>query len=156
MCMYIICAWLVMCDIHDIIARDTIWYKNNLILYQYTRYTYTINVTWLFTWFTMWHLYCCKVWTIRWTMNDYSVSAIASASVNISCHTKGKSKVWKHFEFVVNEKRKIANDKKVIYQLCKYQLAYSENTTNLFCHLERNILVSLLLCEMKQVWLWLP
>ena len=47
-------------------------------------------------------------------MSDSSASASASDSVNIVCHPKGKSKVWKHFGFVANEKGKIANDKKVI------------------------------------------
>ena len=86
-------------------------------------------------------------------MSDSSVSASASDSVNIVCHPKGKSKVWKHFGFVANEKGKIANDKKVICRLCEHQLAYSGNTNNLFIICKRNTLVSLLLCETKQVWL---
>ena len=70
-------------------------------------------------------------------MSDSSASASASDSVNIVCHPKGKSKVWKHFGFVANEKGKIANDKKVICRLCEHQLAYSGNTSNLFYHLEK-------------------
>ena len=70
-------------------------------------------------------------------MSDSSESASASDSVNIVCHPKGKSKVWKHFGFVANEKGKIANDKKVICRLCEHQLAYSGNTSNLFYHLQK-------------------
>ena len=40
-------------------------------------------------------------------MSDSSVNASALGSVNIVCHPKGKSKVWKHFGFVENEKGKI-------------------------------------------------
>ena len=53
-------------------------------------------------------------------MSDSSASASASGSVNIVYHPKGKSKVWKHFGFVVNKKGKIANDKEVICQLCEH------------------------------------
>ena len=70
-------------------------------------------------------------------MSDSSASASASRSLNIVCHPKGKSKVWKHFGFVANEKGKIANDKKVVCQLCEHQLAYSANTSYLFYHLEK-------------------
>ena len=70
-------------------------------------------------------------------MSDSSVSASASDSVNIVCHPKGKSEVWKHFGFVANEKGKIANDKKVICRLYEHQLAYSGNTSNLFYHLQK-------------------
>ena len=70
-------------------------------------------------------------------MNDSSASASTSGSVNIVYHPKGKSKVWKHFGFVLNKKGKIVNDKKVICQLCEHQLAYSGNTSNLFYHLEK-------------------
>ena len=70
-------------------------------------------------------------------MSDSSASVSASGSLNIVCHPKGKSKVWKHFGFVANEKGKIVNDKKVTCRLCEHQLPYSGNTSNLFYHLEK-------------------
>ena len=70
-------------------------------------------------------------------MSDSSTSASASGSINIVCHPKVKSKVWKHFGFVANKKGKIANNKKVICRLREHQLAYSGNTSNLFYHLEK-------------------
>ena len=65
------------------------------------------------------------------------MSDSASEPSNIVCHPKGKSKVWKYFGFVVDAQGKILNDKKVCCRLCKHELGYSGNTTNLFYHSEK-------------------
>ena len=47
-----------------------------------------------------------------------------------------KSKVWKYFEFPVNDAGTINNNKEVYCNLCYHKLSYSGNTINLFYHLE--------------------
>ena len=49
---------------------------------------------------------------------------------------KCKSKVWKHFVFQANAPSEIMDKKRIVCQLCKAIIAYSENTSNLTYHLQ--------------------
>ena len=68
-----------------------------------------------------------------------SASGSTSASTEVLKPLPGaKSKVWKYFGFVANESGAIVSKARVKCTLCKQDINFCGNTTNLNYHLERN------------------
>ena len=57
-------------------------------------------------------------------------------STNIVVNAIAKSGVWVHFKLPGSPDGTISTKKRVICRLCKQEIPYKNNTTNLFKHLE--------------------
>ena len=63
---------------------------------------------------------------------------MATASVLIIPNPTAKREVWEHFGYPGNENGSIATKSRVICRLCKRDMPYKNNTTNLYDHLDRH------------------
>ena len=68
------------------------------------------------------------------------MSQSQSTQVKIASNKKAKSKLWKHFGFLVegSGETETVNKKKVVCRLCNNVSPYAGCTTNLAAHLERH------------------
>ncbi|XP_029786481.1 zinc finger BED domain-containing protein 1 [Suricata suricatta] len=62
----------------------------------------------------------------------------SQADLKLVAHPRAKSKVWKYFGFDTNAEGCILQWKKIYCRICRAQIAYSGNTSNLSYHLEKN------------------
>ncbi|XP_013361045.1 PREDICTED: zinc finger BED domain-containing protein 1 [Chinchilla lanigera] len=58
--------------------------------------------------------------------------------LKLVAHPRAKSKVWKYFGFDTNADGCILHWKRIYCRICRAQIAYSGNTSNLSYHLEKN------------------
>ncbi|XP_062910662.1 E3 SUMO-protein ligase ZBED1-like [Mobula hypostoma] len=62
----------------------------------------------------------------------------STSDLKLVCHPRAKSKVWKYFGFDTDAEGCILQWKKIYCRVCRAQIAYSGNTSNLAYHLEKN------------------
>ncbi|XP_042190067.1 E3 SUMO-protein ligase ZBED1 [Callorhinchus milii] len=62
----------------------------------------------------------------------------STSDLKLVCHPRAKSKVWKYFGFDTDAEGCILQWKKIYCRVCRAQIAYSGNTSNLSYHLEKN------------------
>ncbi|XP_043548306.1 E3 SUMO-protein ligase ZBED1-like [Chiloscyllium plagiosum] len=62
----------------------------------------------------------------------------SNSDLKLVCHPRAKSKVWKYFGFDTDAEGCILQWKKIYCRVCRAQIAYSGNTSNLAYHLEKN------------------
>ncbi|XP_014395109.1 PREDICTED: LOW QUALITY PROTEIN: zinc finger BED domain-containing protein 1 [Myotis brandtii] len=67
-----------------------------------------------------------------------SSSSSPSSDLKLVAHPRAKSKVWKYFGFDTDAAGCILQWKKIYCRICRAQIAYSGNTSNLSYHLEKN------------------
>lgn len=67
-----------------------------------------------------------------------SSSSPSSSDLKLVAHPRAKSKVWKYFGFDTDAAGCILQWKKIYCRICRAQIAYSGNTSNLSYHLEKN------------------
>ena len=66
------------------------------------------------------------------------VEKMAASCINIVPNSASKSVVWEHFGFPGNEDGTVANKNVAVCRICKAEMPFKNNTTNLFTHLERH------------------
>ena len=66
-----------------------------------------------------------------------SASSGGSATEYLKAPSGAKSKVWKYFGFTMNESGAIVSKTQVKCTLCRNNISFCGNTTNLSYHLER-------------------
>lgn len=62
----------------------------------------------------------------------------AQGDLKLVAHPRAKSRVWKYFGFDTDAEGCILQWKKIYCRICRAQIAYSGNTSNLSYHLEKN------------------
>lgn len=67
-----------------------------------------------------------------------SASASSSSDLKLVAHPRAKSKVWRYFGFGADAAGCILHWKRIHCRICRAQIAYSGNTSNLSYHLEKN------------------
>ncbi|XP_070258796.1 E3 SUMO-protein ligase ZBED1 [Myotis yumanensis] len=70
--------------------------------------------------------------------NAHPSSSSPSSDLKLVAHPRAKSKVWKYFGFDTDAAGCILQWKKIYCRICRAQIAYSGNTSNLSYHLEKN------------------
>ena len=71
------------------------------------------------------------------SVSSSTSSSTGSATNRLKAPVGVKSKVWKYFGFATNEAGVIVNKTRVTCTLCKQNISFCGNTTNLSYHLER-------------------
>uniref|UniRef100_UPI00398E5619 E3 SUMO-protein ligase ZBED1-like n=1 Tax=Pristiophorus japonicus TaxID=55135 RepID=UPI00398E5619 len=69
---------------------------------------------------------------------ENNIPECAASDLKLVCHPRAKSKVWKYFGFDTDAEGCIMQWKKIYCRICRAQIAYSGNTSNLAYHLEKN------------------
>ncbi|XP_069748118.1 E3 SUMO-protein ligase ZBED1-like isoform X2 [Narcine bancroftii] len=69
---------------------------------------------------------------------EHKTSEGSTSHLKLVCHPRAKSKVWKYFGFDTDAEGCILQWKKIYCRICRAQIAYSGNTSNLAYHLEKN------------------
>ena len=64
-------------------------------------------------------------------------SSAGSATERLKAPSRAKSKVWKYFVFTTNESGTIVSKTRVKCTICRNDISFCGNTTNLSYHLER-------------------